>query len=515
MSTTTTTITTADVPRQPTDARVTRPGRKSVLRDTAAAAGHESSNTNKRASPKQRIHREVGSSAAAERGAADNEIRVAASRGQRSYVAYAAAVLTGAEGKVQHDSVVISGMGAAMNIAANVAESVKHRVPGLHQITEVSTQKIAAGSSSAEVDATAESVKNESPARERKVPTIRIVLSLRPLDEKHYGYQPPTPAAGPHAPEGPAVPPLNKREKLHKDSAASAASIHREGKKETAAAVGAASEKVIVSANNNNNNKRTSDKQRVHRETNSPTIRSAADNEIRVAASRGQRSYVAYAAAVLTGAEGKVQHDSVVISGMGAAMNIAANVAESVKHRVPGLHQITEVSTQKIAAGSSSAEVDAAVTTAESGKNESPARERKVPTIRIVLSLRPLDEKHYGYQPPTPAARPHPAPGTVEPLHESRPASTRTRHFKTSTTAAAAAAHGAGSNSGVRGGRGRGSGGVVAAVRSSSKASSSASRNGRGGRGGRNGHASQSTKAGGAPRDATARGARQRGGYQS
>jgi DNA-binding protein len=306
MSTTTTTITTADVPRQPTDARVTRPGRKSVLRDTAAAAGHESSNTNKRASPKQRIHREVGSSAAAERGAADNEIRVAASRGQRSYVAYAAAVLTGAEGKVQHDSVVISGMGAAMNIAANVAESVKHRVPGLHQITEVSTQKIAAGSSSAEVDATAESVKNESPARERKVPTIRIVLSLRPLDEKHYGYQP-----------------------------------------------------------------------------------------------------------------------------------------------------------------------------------------------------------------PTPAARPHPAPGTVEPLHESRPASTRTRHFKTSTTAAAAAAHGAGSNSGVRGGRGRGSGGVVAAVRSSSKASSSASRNGRGGRGGRNGHASQSTKAGGAPRDATARGARQRGGYQS
>jgi DNA-binding protein len=264
---------------------------------------------------------------------------------------------------------------------------------------------------------------------------------------------------------------------------------------------------VIVSANNNNNNKRTSDKQRVHRETNSPTIRSAADNEIRVAASRGQRSYVAYAVAVLTGAEGKVQHDSVVISGMGAAMNIAANVAESVKHRVPGLHQITEVSTQKIAAGSSSAEVDAAVTTAESGKNESPARERKVPTIRIVLSLRPLDEKHYGYQPPTPAAMPHPAPGTVEPLHESRPASTRTRHFKTSTTTAAAAAHGAGGNSSARGGRGRGSGGVVAAVRSSSKASSSASRNGRGGRGGRNGHAAQSTKAGGAPRDATARGA--------
>jgi DNA-binding protein len=231
----TTTTTTADVPRQPTDARATRTGRKSVLRDTAAAAGHESSNTNKRASPKQRIHREVGSSAAAERGAADNEIRVAASRGQRSYVAYAVAVLTGAEGKVQHDSVVISGMGAAMNIAANVAESVKHRVPGLHQITEVSTQKIAAGSSSAEVDAavvTAESGKNESPARERKVPTIRIVLSLRPLDEKHYGYQPPTPAAGPRAAEGPAVPPLNKREKPHKDSAASAASIHREGKKE-------------------------------------------------------------------------------------------------------------------------------------------------------------------------------------------------------------------------------------------------------------------------------------------
>jgi DNA-binding protein len=507
-----TATTTADVPRQPTDARATRTGRKNVLRDTAAAAGHESNNTNKRASPKQRIHREVSSSAAAERGAADNEIRVAASRGQRSYVAYAVAVLTGAEGKVQHDSVVISGMGAAMNIAANVAESVKHRVPSLHQITEVSTQKIAAGSSSAEVDAIAESGKNESPARERKVPTIRIVLSLRPLDEKHYGYQPPTPAAGPHAAEGPAVPPLNKREKTHKDSAASAASIHREGKKETAAAVDAASEKVIVSANNNNNNKRTSDKQRVHRETNSPTIRSAADNEIRVAASRGQRSYVAYAVAVLTGAEGKVQHDSVVISGMGAAMNIAANVAESVKHRVPSLHQITEVSTQKIAAGSSSAEVDAI---AESGKNESPARERKVPTIRIVLSLRPLDEKHYGYQPPTPAAMPHPAPGTVEPLHESRPASTRTRHFKTSTTTAVAAAHGAGGSSGARGGRGRGSGGVVAAVRSSSKASSSASRNGRGGRGGRNGRAAQSTKAGGAPRDATARGAGQRGGYQS
>ncbi|EKF29919.1 hypothetical protein MOQ_006278 [Trypanosoma cruzi marinkellei] len=116
------------------------------------------------------------------------------------------------------------------------------------------------------------------------------------------------------------------------------------------------------------------------------------ENEIRVTAKHGQRSYITYAIALLRGEDGKVQNDTIKISAMGAAIHNAVNIAEIVKRRVVGLHQTTDVSSEII-----HDEYEAI-----DGKKENMKVERKVSTILITLSLKPLDPNHVGYQPPLP-----------------------------------------------------------------------------------------------------------------
>ncbi|RNE97270.1 uncharacterized protein Tco025E_09499, partial [Trypanosoma conorhini] len=80
------------------------------------------------------------------------------------------------------------------------------------------------------------------------------------------------------------------------------------------------------------------------------------------------------------------------ISAMGAAIHNAVNIAEIVKRRVVGLHQTTDISSEVI-----HDEYEAV-----DGKKENMEVERKVSTILVTLSLKPLDKNHVGYQPPLP-----------------------------------------------------------------------------------------------------------------
>ncbi|CCW60662.1 unnamed protein product [Phytomonas sp. EM1] len=119
---------------------------------------------------------------------AENEIRVSASHGQHSYIAYAIAVLNGEDGRTKNDTVKISGMGGAIFNAVNIAEIVKRRVSGLHQITEIASEVVR------DVYEPLDRSKNPDNLEiERKVSTIRITLSRNPLDKSNPGYQEPLP----------------------------------------------------------------------------------------------------------------------------------------------------------------------------------------------------------------------------------------------------------------------------------------------------------------------------------
>lgn len=119
----------------------------------------------------------------------ENEIRVVARHSLSPYIAYAIGILTGEEGKTQNDTITISGMGGAIHTAVNVAEIVKHRVVGLHQITEISSEEVTDMFEPIEKES-----EKENLTVNRRVSTMRITLSLKPLDTKNPGYQPPIPA---------------------------------------------------------------------------------------------------------------------------------------------------------------------------------------------------------------------------------------------------------------------------------------------------------------------------------
>eukprot|EP01084_Bolivina_argentea_P026922 50051_1 len=116
----------------------------------------------------------------------ENHVRVVASRGQRMYIKYAIDVLTGADGKTKADSVVLTGMGNAVYNVVNVTEILKRRVKGLHQTTDISSETMTDKY---------EAIEEGKPGLEveRKVSTIKIVLSTAQLDKEHPGYQAPLP----------------------------------------------------------------------------------------------------------------------------------------------------------------------------------------------------------------------------------------------------------------------------------------------------------------------------------
>lgn len=123
---------------------------------------------------------------AKEKGQApENEIRVTAGRRQGAYISYAIALLTGTEDKKKFDAIKVSAMGEAIFNAVNICEIVKRRVKGVHSTIDIASETVHDKYEKIS-DKTIEEV-------ERKVSTILITLSTKPLDKKHVGYQQPIP----------------------------------------------------------------------------------------------------------------------------------------------------------------------------------------------------------------------------------------------------------------------------------------------------------------------------------
>ena len=117
-----------------------------------------------------------------------NEVRVRSQRAQSIYISYIIKALgasTDGEAPAEtFDSVTVRGMGHSISNVVNIAEVVKRRVRGLHQMTTISSETMPAG----------ESEKDGEDARpDRKVSVLAIVLSKKPLDASKPGYQEPLP----------------------------------------------------------------------------------------------------------------------------------------------------------------------------------------------------------------------------------------------------------------------------------------------------------------------------------
>ena len=190
--------------------------------------------------------------------------------------------------------------------------------------------------------------------------------------------------------------------------------------------------------------------------------REGPEDHVRVTAQRGQRAYISYAIALLTGAEGKTQQDTIKISGMGAAISSAVNVAELVKRRVKGLHQITHIDSEVVKDSYESIET-----------KEKLEVERSVPTVLITLSTKALDTKALGYQAPLPDSM-------VSEQEERAPAERRSGSGRDHGRSG-----GSSRGRGGRGGRGTASGG-----RGGGASSRGGGRGGRGGDSGRGGRGS-------------------------
>lgn len=112
----------------------------------------------------------------------ENEVRITAVNKVRNYISYAMALLE----EKGHSSVVLKGMGKAINKTVVVAEILKRRMVGLHQLTSIASTNI--------VDVW--EPKEEGLDRletTRRVSVITIILSREPLDSSDVGYQPPLP----------------------------------------------------------------------------------------------------------------------------------------------------------------------------------------------------------------------------------------------------------------------------------------------------------------------------------
>lgn len=71
-----------------------------------------------------------------------NEIRFTAIGQRKNYILYALSKLQSNDTTQQQRSVVLKGMGAAVNKVVSVAEIIKRRVAGIHQLTTISSTHI-------------------------------------------------------------------------------------------------------------------------------------------------------------------------------------------------------------------------------------------------------------------------------------------------------------------------------------------------------------------------------------
>ncbi|EPY35614.1 hypothetical protein STCU_01060 [Strigomonas culicis] len=180
---------------------------------------------------------------------------------------------------------------------------------------------------------------------------------------------------------------------------------------------------------------------RVHEDPEKRQEGSAPENEIRVTARHGQHSYITYAIAVLNGEDGKTKNDTIKISGMGGAIFNAVNIAEIVKRRVVGLHQITEIASESVR--------DEYEPHDRERNPENLVVERKVSTILITLSRQQLDKTNPGYQEPLPEDQ-------VTEQEKREPGETHTHREGRGGRGSRGGRGTRGARGGPRGGRGRG-----------------------------------------------------------
>jgi len=111
------------------------------------------------------------------------------------------------------------------------------------------------------------------------------------------------------------------------------------------------------------------------------------DNEIRINKNGTISKYISYAIKLI-----QQENKTFVIRAMGLTIQKAITVAEILKRRIAGLHQLTELG---------SVEVIDIFEPLEEGLDRVEVT-RKIPAINITLSTQPLNSYHPGYQAPIP-----------------------------------------------------------------------------------------------------------------
>ncbi|GAX75832.1 hypothetical protein CEUSTIGMA_g3275.t1 [Chlamydomonas eustigma] len=131
------------------------------------------------------------------------------------------------------------------------------------------------------------------------------------------------------------------------------------------------------------------------------------ENELRIVANNAMKTYISLAVSLLE----EKGHSTVVLSSLGRAINKTVAIAEVVKRRVPGLHQITEIN---------STDITDTWEPTEPGLNKLEIV-RHVSVMSITLSKLPLSTSSTGYQAPLPVDMVHQlgyADGVEDPLVE-------------------------------------------------------------------------------------------------
>lgn len=95
--------------------------------------------------------------------------------------------------------VTLSSLGAAISKTITIAEVVKHRVPGVHQLNEIKT--IVLDDAYEPLDEFKKDLKNETVSR--KLTCFQIILSMEAINAKAPGYQIPLPKAEVDPTQGP------------------------------------------------------------------------------------------------------------------------------------------------------------------------------------------------------------------------------------------------------------------------------------------------------------------------
>ena len=124
-----------------------------------------------------------------------------------------------------------------------------------------------------------------------------------------------------------------------------------------------------------------------YRKVNSPPEKHP-DNEVRVSNSQTLRAYLIY----INGLFEEKKMDTIVLRGTGFVINKCTSVADLVRRRIKGLHEIVEFG---------SIEIPDTYEPLEEGLDQVTLK-RKIPFLSIKLSKTPLPTDHPGYHAPLP-----------------------------------------------------------------------------------------------------------------